>query len=230
VPLSGSLQQTIEAITQSGGQAIAIQCDHNNDADVEKVFNQIKQEQGKLDILVNSAWSGYQAMQRGKGGFATKFWKHQAPGSFWDTMFNVGVRSNYVASAYAAQMMMERKSGLIIHLTSSAGFEYNSNVAYGASKACVNRLAADMAHELRKYHISVISLCPGRTKTEMIMSRKGSTTYNESPQFVGRCVVALADDPGVIKKTGQVLITRQIALEYGFTDLDGKQPSMDKGF
>jgi dehydrogenase/reductase SDR family protein 1 len=123
-----------------------------------------------------------------------------------------------------------QKSGLIVHLTSSAGFEYNSNVTYGVSKASVNRMPADMAHELREYQIAVVALCPGRTETEMIMARKGSMTYNESPQFVGRSVVALANDPRVLEKSGQILITRQLGVEYGFTDIDGKLPSMDKGF
>lgn len=230
VPLPGTLQETVEAIHQAGGVAVAVQCDHYQDNEVRHVFETIKTDQGKLDILVNNAWSGYQMLQRKESGFLTKFWKHKNPEAFWDAMFDVGVRSHYVASAYAADMMVKQGSGLIVHITAAAGFHYSSSVAYGVSKASVNRMAADMAHELRQHHVAVVSLCPGRTKTEMILSHKGSTTYNESPHFVGRSILALATDPNVLEKSGQTLITRQLATEYGFTDVDGTRPSMEKGF
>ena len=100
----------------------------------------------RLDLLVNNAWAGYQAKQRSKkSGFHTSFWK--LPPTFWDTMFTVGVRSHYVASGYAAAIMLQQQSGLIVHLTAAAGEKYAENVAYGVSKATVNRMAADMAQE-----------------------------------------------------------------------------------
>ena len=46
----------------------------------------------------------------------------------------------------------------------------------------------------------------------------------ESPEFQGRAVAALAADPAVLAKSGQVLVTAQVALDYGFTDIDGRQP------
>ncbi len=230
VPLEGSLKDTLENINSFGGDCIAIPCDHSIDSSIHELFETIKTEKGRLDILVNNVWAGYQMMQHGQTGFGTKFWKHQNSAHFWDSIFDVGVRSHYLASGYAANLMVKQTSGLIVHLTSAAGFKYTSNVAYGVSKAAINRMAEDMAHELKKHKVAVVALCPGRTKTEMILSRKGSTTYNESPEFVGRSIVALASDPELMNKSGQILITRELALTYGFTDIDGKQPSTKKGF
>lgn len=229
VPLGGSLIETANLVTEAGGMGVALQCDHRDDAQVQAVFAQVRADHGRLDLLVNNAWGGYQGMQRGESGFGTKFWKHADPGAFWDSMVDVGVRSHYVASAHAAELMSAQGSGLIVHLSSKAAEGYSSNVVYGVSKAAVDRMAADMAHELRKLGVAVVSLWPGRVTTEMILSRKGSTKDNESPEFVGRSVVALACAPDLLEKSGGALHTRQLAREYGFTDVDGRVPSLTKG-
>src|SRR5215216_6504304 len=139
VPLPGTIHETAALVTQAGGLGIAVRCDHGDDDQVRAVFDRIQTEQGRLDLLVNNAWSGYQAKQQSKkSGFHTSFWK--LPPTFWDTMFVVGVRSNYVASGYAAAMMVQQQSGLIVQLTAAAGEKYGENVAYGVSKAAVNRM------------------------------------------------------------------------------------------
>ena len=226
VPLPGTIHETAALVTEAGGLGIAVSCDHSDDAQVRAVFDRIHSEQGRLDLLINNAWSGYQAKQRSKkSGFHTSFWK--LPPTFWDTMFTVGVRSHYVASGYAAAMMVEQQSGLMVHLTAAAGEKYGENVAYGVSKAAVNRMAADMAHELQPYQVTVVGLCPDIVATEMLMKgRKDQALakWMESPLFVGRAVVALASDPQIQAKTGNVYRTRALAQEYGFTDVDGHQP------
>ena len=231
VPLPGTIHETAALVTQAGGRGIAVRCDHREDDQVRAVFDRIQAEQGRLDLLVNNAWSGYQAKQSSKkSGFHTSFWK--LPPTFWDTMFTVGVRSHYVASGYAAARMVEQEAGLIIHLTAAAGERYAENVAYGVSKAAVNRMAADMAHELQPYQVSVVGLCPDIVATEMLMKGRqgqGLAKWMESPLFVGRAVVALAGDPQISEKTGQVYRTRALAQEYGFTDIDGHQPKWDPG-
>ena len=229
VPLPGTIHETAALVTQAGGTGIAVRCDHRDDDQVRAVFDQIQTEQGRLDVLVNNAWEGYQAKQRSKkSGFHTSFWK--LPPSFWDTMFTVGVRSHYVASGFAAAMMVPQGYGLIVHLSATAGEKYGENVAYGVSKAAVNRMAADMAHELRPYQVAAVALCPFIVATEMLMVNRKSQTlekWMESPLFVGRAVVALATDPQIMKKTGSVCITRALAQEYGFTDVDGHQPKWE---
>jgi dehydrogenase/reductase SDR family member 1 len=226
VPLPGTIHDTAALVSAAGGKGIAMPCDHADDAQVERVFARIEAEQGRLDLLVNNAWAGYQAKQRGKkSGFHTPFWK--LPPSFWDSMFAIGVRSHYVASCFAASMMVRQQAGLIIHLTALAGASYSDNVAYGVSKAAVNRMTADMAHELRSQHVAVVALCPDIVATEMLMAGRKSQRlekWMETPLFVGRAVVALASDTRVIEKTGQVHRTRALAQAYGFVDIDGHQP------
>jgi len=229
VPLPGTIHETADLVNQAGGTGIAVPCDHRDDDQVRALFDQIMTAHGRLDLLVNNAWEGYQAKQRTtKSGFHTLFWK--LPPTFWDTMFTVGVRSHYVASVYGAAIMVQQQRGLIVHLSATAGREYSANVAYGVSKAAVNRMAADMAHELQSYQVSVIALCPGMVATEMIMARrknKALEQWMETPLFVGRAVVALATDPQIMQKTGSLCQTRALAQEYGFTDVDGHQPKWD---
>lgn len=226
VPLPGTIHATAALVTEAGGRGIALVCDHHDDLRVQAVVQQIIDEQGRLDLLINNAWAGYQAKQRSrKSGFKTAFWK-QSP-TFWDSMFAVGVRSHYVASVYAAAQMVQQRSGLIVHITSTAGESYSDNVAYGVSKAAVNRMAVDMAHELRPHNVAVVALCPFIVGTEMLMARRKPAPvppWMETPLFVGRAVVALATDPAIMQKSGNVLITRALAAEYGFTDIDGHQP------
>lgn len=222
-----SIKTTAEEVTKLGGVGIAHKCDHSNDIEVEGLFKRVIDEQGKLDILVNNAWGGgIHAIE--EYFFKTPFWKQ--PVSLWDDNYTVGVRSNYVASRLSAQIMSEQKHGLIVNISFYGGRRYMNNVAYGVSKAAVDRMSADTAHELKEYGVSVFSLYPGNVKTEgMIEYAKHDKSIDlskmESPQFVGRCVAALATDDNAIKETGEILITAEVAQRYGFTDIDGKQPT-----
>jgi dehydrogenase/reductase SDR family protein 1 len=229
VPLPGTIHATAALVTQAGGLGIAMHCDHRDDQQVRAVFDHIMATHGRLDILVNNAWEGYQAKQRSKkSGFHTPFWKLTP--AFWDTMFTVGVRSHYVASSYAAAIMVQQQRGLIVHLSATAGHVYSANVAYGVSKAAVNRMAADMAKELQPHQIAVIALCPEIVATEMIMAHRKNQAlekWMETPLFVGRAVVALASDPHLMQKSGSVCRTRALAQEYGFTDIHGHQPKWE---
>src|SRR5215207_6757415 len=194
VPLPGTIRDTAALVNKAGGKGIALRCDHADDQQVKQVVERIAEEQGHLDILVNNAWSGYQLKQRSRtSGFHTPFWK--SPPEFWDTMHTVGVRSHYVTSVYATRLMVDQRSGLIVHLSAPAGGGYSENVAYGVSKAAVDRMAADMAHELRDKGVAVVSLWPGIVATEMIMAKrkdKRLQPYMESPIYVRRAVVGLA--------------------------------------
>jgi dehydrogenase/reductase SDR family member 1 len=222
VPLPGTIYQTAEAITDLGGQGIAVQCDHRDDTQVESVFKRVHDEQGRLDILVNSAWAGYEGYWDNRHlPPQYPFW--QKPLLFWDENL-VGVRWAYAASFFAAPLMIaDQGSGLIVHISFGPT---PGNPAYGAAKAAVDRMAADMAHEFREHRVAVVALYPGLVRTEGVMSIAHffDLSNSESPQFTGRAVAALASDPNIMEKSGQVLVSAVLAREYNFDDIDGKRP------
>ena len=209
-------------IDEMGGHGIALQCDHARDDEVRTVFERIQSEEGRLDILVNNAWGGYRRLRNRKEhpGYKWKdpFW--QQPLDVWDDMFDVGVRSNYVASTFAARMMVEQKSGLIVNVSFFAGQKYYGNVPYGVSKAAVDRLSKDMAIELKPHGVSSVSIYPGH----VIEKKKSRNPKRESAQFVGRAIAALAKDPGILQRSGSIVLASNLAREYSFTDTDGTQP------
>ena len=209
----------------ASGQVIPIHCNHTDDQEVEAAFRHVIADQGRLDILVNSVWGGYENMiENGEFTWPLPFWKQ--PLWRWDAMFAAGVRAHYVSSIHAAREMVKRRSGLIVNISFWAAQKHMGNVAYGVSKAATDKLTADMADELREHNVAVVSLYPGLVRTEKVMEAAAflDLSNSESPQFIGRAVVALASDPNVIHKSGQVLVAAALAQEYGFTDTDGKQP------
>jgi NAD(P)-dependent dehydrogenase (short-subunit alcohol dehydrogenase family) len=225
VPLSGTIQQTADDVNQLGGHGIAVHCDHCDDEAVETLFRRIDQEYGRLDILVNNIWGGYEHFNDG-----TQFWLEKGfwttPLSRWDRMFQAGVRAHYVASVLAAPLMIKHRSGLIVNISSFAGQRPDRGVAYGVAKAACDHMAACMAHELREHNVAAVALYPGLVRTEAVLAAGDyfDLSNSESPQFVGRAIASLAADPAVMQKSGQILVAAQLALEYGFTDIDDKQP------
>ena len=225
VDLPGTIYQTAEEVAELGGQCIAIQCDHRDDQQVEAVFGRIRAEQNRLDILVNNVWGGYEHFNDG-----TEFWKEKgfwtAPLSRWDKMFQAGVRAHYVSSVFAAPMMIAQGSGLIVNISFFAAQKDNSGVSYGVAKSASDRMAACMAYELQEHNVAAVSLYPGLVRTESVLKAGEffDLSNSESPQFIGRAIAALASDPQVMTKSGQVLVAAAVAQEYGFTDIDGKQP------
>lgn len=225
VDLPGTISQTAEEVTRMGGQGIPVQCDHRNDQEVEAVFERIRSEHNRLDILVNNIWGGYEHFNDG-----TEFWKEKGfwtmPLSRWDKSFQAGVRAHYVASYFAAPIMLAQSSGLIVNISFFAAQKDSSGVVYGVAKAADDRMAATMAHDLRPHGVAAVSLYPGLVRTESILKAAQffDLSNSESPQFIGRAVAALATDPNIMEKSGKVLVAAALALEYGFTDIDGKQP------
>jgi len=202
----------------------AIVCDHTDDEAVTKVFEQIEETTGRLDVLVNVAWGGYERMvEDGRFTWMLPFWEQ--PAWRWDAMVTTGVRAAYVASQYAARLMVSARRGLIVHVSSWAGKKYGGNTVCGLAKAATDRMASDMAHELTSHGVTVVSLYPGLVRTEGVLGAGVFDLSNsESPEFIGRAVAALAGDPDVARWSGSVVVAAALATEYGFTDIDGKTP------
>ncbi len=221
--LPGTIYQTAEEVTRLGGQGIAVRCDHRSDPDVQALFEQIRAGPNRLDILVNNVWGGYEHYSDG-----TEFWKEQGfwtvPLSRWDAMFQAGVRAHYAAAALAAPLMIAQGAGLIVNISFFAAQRDDRGVAYGVAKAACDRMAACMAYELRQHNVAAVALYPGLVRTESVLLANFDLSNSESPQFIGRAVAALAADPQVMQKSGQVCVAAALALEYGFTDIDGSQP------
>ncbi len=221
--LPGTVQDTSAAVTNRGGQGISVRCDHMEDPEVEALFSRVTQEQGHLDILVNNVWGGYE--QQDWGHFAAPFWKQ--PLRHCSGMFESGVRAHLVASRLAVPLMMSTCGGLIVHTTAWDRDKYLGNLFYDLTKNDVNRMAFGMGRELQPHNITVVALAPGFVGTERVLeafTKAGRVPDNlESPEYIGRAVVALAGDVNVIAQSGHVLTVGQLATEYGFTDVNGQQ-------
>jgi dehydrogenase/reductase SDR family member 1 len=217
---------TGRSITRSdlGSTVVPIPCDHTDDAAVVRLFERIQAERGRLDIVVHGVWGGYERMSEGsRFTWSAPFWEQ--PRWRWDAMMASGVRAAFVASQLAATFMVPARRGLLVHLSSWAAQKYVGNVLYGMAKAATDKMAADMAHELKPHGVTVVSLYPGLVRTEAVLEAGVfDLTNSESPEFIGRAVAALASDPGALRWTGRVVIAAAIAQEYGFTDVDGQQP------
>jgi NAD(P)-dependent dehydrogenase (short-subunit alcohol dehydrogenase family) len=221
--LPGTVRETAEAVTQRGGQGIPVRCDHGADADVEALFARVTQEQGRLGLLVNNVWGGYERFDWSR--FGAPFWEQ--PLTHWSGMFESGVRAHLVASRLAVPLLLANGRGLIVHTTAWDRDKYLGNLFYDVAKAAVNRMAFGMARELRPHQVAVIALAPGFVATERVRAAFAGAGREpgslESPAYIGRAVVALAGDADVMSKSGRVLTVGQLAAEYGFTDVDGRQ-------
>jgi NAD(P)-dependent dehydrogenase (short-subunit alcohol dehydrogenase family) len=221
--LPGTVRETADAVTQRGGQGVAVCCDHTADAEVEALFARVQQEQGRLDLLVNNVWGGYEQFDWAR--FAAPFWEQ--PLRHWSGMFEAGVRAHLVATRFAVPLMLPHCRGLIVHTTAWDRDKYLGNLFYDLAKAAVNRMAVGMARELEPHQVAVVALAPGFVGTERVLAAfaaAGRTPPDlESPAYIGRAVVALAADGNILARSGRVLAVGQLATEYGFTDVEGRQ-------
>ena len=229
----GTIDETAAEVTSRGGRGIAVRCDHTVDADVESLFARIRGDHGRLDLLVNNVWGGYEHSECKPLPMAP-FWEqslHQ-----WDGMFTAGVRAHLAASRLAVPLMLPQGRGLIVSTTANlAALPYLPNIFYDLSKHTISRLVWAMAHELRDRGIAVLAVAPGFMRTERVTEafrRAGAIAAldgpggpKETPVYLGRAIAALAADPRALERSGHLLEAGTLAQEYGFTDADGTQPA-----
>ena len=228
--LPGTIGATAAQVDAAGGEGIAVQCDHADDAQVAALFARVADEcGGRLDILVNNVTALHDDLVQ--------------PGPFWEKsvalvdILDVGLRSHYVASWHAAKLMVAAGTGLIAFTSSFGAHCYMHGPAYGAQKAGIDKFAADMGVDLRGTGVTAISLWMGPLKTERSARTVAEhpDTYAkimelaETPEFNGRAILAIHDDPERDTLNGQTLIGAEVAVKYGFTDSDGRQPPSYRG-
>jgi NAD(P)-dependent dehydrogenase (short-subunit alcohol dehydrogenase family) len=222
--LPGTVEDTAEEVTARGGTGIAVRCDHTVDADVEALFQTVAGRDGRLDLLVNNAWAGYE--RGGEARFDAPFWKQ--PLWRWD-LFAGSLRGQFAASRLAVPLMTAGAGGLIANISFTDGEVYLGQTAYDVSKSASDRMVVGMAHELRKHGVSAVAVHPGFVRTERVEAAwdllgEGPAQVAHTPEYVGRAIACLAADPGVSSWSGQRLAVGDLALRYGFTDVDGRQP------
>ncbi len=240
-PATGNRPETIEEsaemVTARGGVGIPVQVDHTMEDQVKALFARVKAERERLDVLVNDVWGGDELTEFGK-----PFWKVSLQKG--RLMLERAVFSHIITGHYAAPLMLETGQGLIVEITDGDFFSYRGNIFYDLVKVSVIRLAFAMARELRKREITSVALTPGFLRSEAVLDHYGVTEANwqegakkepnliasETAFYIGRAVAALAADPQVLKKSGRVFSSWDLAVEYGFTDVDGRQPNWGRYF
>jgi NAD(P)-dependent dehydrogenase (short-subunit alcohol dehydrogenase family) len=233
----GTVEDTAEAVTARGGLGIAMRADLSDEQQVAALFRRIEQEQGRLDVLANSAW-GPNVMPE----WSRPLWE-LSPSLWQETLQTIGVC--WLTSVYAMRLMLGAKRGLIVHVTdnyympdddiSSAGPHPNSSawrgqIFHDLGHECINRLIFGLSRYSRKHGIAVAGMNPGFMRTERVLMHMKNDAIkkqfrfdlSETVEYIGRAVVHLAGDPDAIRKNGKLLWACDLAQEYGFTDIDGR--------
>ena len=232
-----TIEETAEIVAGYGGVGIPVRVDHTDEEQVKALFERVKAEQGRLDILVNDIWGGDELSEWGR-----PFWELSIQKGL--LMQERGVHTHIITSRYAAPLMIELGQGLIVEITDGDSAAYRGNLFYDLVKASVIRLAYAMAEELRPYAITALAVTPGFLRSEAMLEHFGVSEANwqdgakkdphfiasETPYYIGRAVAALAADPNIFQKSGKALSSWNLALEYGFKDIDGRQPNWGKYF
>lgn len=225
--LPGTIHEAAAAVTAAGGKGIAVACDHRDDAQVAALFDRVMEEQGRLDLLVNNAAAIYDELTQ--------------PGEFWEKplrmadLIDVGVRSGYVASWHAAQIMARQNSGLIVFTSASGAAHYSLGPAYGAHKVGMDKMAHDMAEDFRhaERNVAVLSIWMGALLTDRLQAIIAADRekygylegHCENPEFTGEVIWALLGDAELLKLNGQTVVGAEVARKYGLTDAGRVPPT-----
>ena len=232
-----TIEETAELVTAAGGVGIPVRTDHTVEDEVRALFERVRAEQGRLDVLVNDVWGGDELMEWGK-----PFWESDVGKGL--LMQERAVWSHVITARHGVPLMVERGSGLVVEITDGDSLRYRGSVFYDLAKTSAIRLASALAYELRPHGVAALAVTPGFLRSEAMLEGFGVTEENwcdaaardpffaesETPLYVGRAVAALAADPQVWKKSGGAYASWTLADEYGFTDADGRRPHWGRFF
>ena len=229
-----TIEETAALVDDAGGRGIAVPVDHLVPEQVKSLVERIEAEQGALHVLVNSIWGGT---------------KIEWDATVWESTLELGLHSLHLAvdthaitNHFALPLLIKEPGGLVVEVTDGTA-EYNAtnyrvSFFYDMAKAANLRMTFALAHELAPYGATAVALTPGWLRSEAMLDDFGVTEANwrdateriphfaisESTAFVGRSVVALAQDPERARWNGASLSSGQLATVYGFTDIDGSRP------
>ncbi len=227
-----TIEETAEMVTAEGGRGIAVRTDHTVESEVEQLFERVRADEGRLDVLVNDIWGGDALTEWGSPFWAVSIAQGQK-------LLERAVHSHIITSRHGVPLMVEHGSGLVVEVTDGDTMGYRGNIFYDLAKNAVIRLAYAMASDLHAHPgVTALAITPGFLRSEHVLDHFGVAEANwrdaiekdlyfaesETPCYVGRAVAALAADPDVGKKSGRLFSSWALAKEYGFTDVDGRQP------
>jgi 3-oxoacyl-[acyl-carrier protein] reductase len=185
----GKLANVAKEIEALGRRASTSGGDISVEADVEAMVKKANSELGKVDILINNA--GVTAQDR----FA------DMPLRRWNLIINVNLNGTAFCAHAVLPQMIERNSGVIINMSSILALRVQYSVAYGATKAAVERMTTGLARELRKTNVSVAALRPFFVKTEVVSEfldgRSDMSDWEEPEMWGNYASMIAAADPAI---------------------------------
>ncbi|HEY8550291.1 MAG TPA: SDR family NAD(P)-dependent oxidoreductase [Vicinamibacterales bacterium] len=226
-----TIDETAAMINTAGGTAIAVRVDHTVESEVEALFARVQREQGRLDVVVDSV-AGEDPMNQAFDWFWEVDLTHAAKG------LENALVSHLITAKHAARVMIPARRGLIVQVTEGDAMSSGGHPVSQVVKLGLKGMALTMAAALHPHGVAAIAITPGFLRSESMLEHFGVTEANwrdgakkdsnflasESPLFVGRAVAALAADPNVMARTGQLCSSWELSREYGFTDADGTRP------
>jgi NAD(P)-dependent dehydrogenase (short-subunit alcohol dehydrogenase family) len=232
-----TIEETAALVDGQGGEGVAVRTDHTREEQVAALIARIEAERGRLDILVNDIWGGDPMID-----WSAKFWALDIGAV--RALVDQAILSHLITARHAAPLMVRQGSGLIVEVSDGHHDGYRGQLLYDLVKSTVNRLGYAMAWDLHGTGVTALALCPGFLRSEAVLGHFGVSEANwrdavakdpffaesETPFYVGRAVAALAADPEVHRKAGQVLFAADLAEAYGFTDVDGRRPAFHPMF
>ncbi len=232
-----TIEESAEMVTRFGGTGIPVQVDHRDAAQVQALFERVEAEQGRLDLLVNDIWGGDRFIEWGK-----PLWEQSL--EHLQTLFETAIFTHIITSRYGLPLLVKQGHGLVVEITDGIRNDYRGQFVYDLLKHTVNRMAFNLAEELRPHGVAALAVTPGFLRSEEMLDHFGVTEANwrdgakqephfiasETPYFVGRAVAALAADPNVFAKTGGAYSSWDLSEEYGFIDMDGRSPHWGRHF
>jgi NAD(P)-dependent dehydrogenase (short-subunit alcohol dehydrogenase family) len=242
-----TIEETAELVTSLGGLGFAVAVDHLDPVQVLDLASRLRRDYGGIDILVNDIW-GAEVLKGPPSSWNRPMWELDLDAGL--RTVRLGVETHLITSHCLLPLLVTRPGGLLVEVTDgTAEFNaqnYRISVFYDLAKVAVNRITFSQGHDLAPFGATAVAVTPGWLRSEMMLDNylvtesdwraameprgegypiaPGAFTESETPRFVGRGVAAIAADPDRARWNQRSSSSAELAREYGFTDVDGRQP------